>query len=120
MSDNPLGIIGLVVCGGGLLLAVLAFAAIRGLFGNRNRGQMNRDDQRMWNERGSERPRYDSERIRSAGGFGNATPRQGRERGFGVRPPGSSRRTDDRRSGGASRRSRGDRDVRSGGGFGRR
>ena len=108
----------IILCGGGILLLVLIAVAVRSLFANRSNPR-GRQDENIWRDRGQERPQYDSDRIESSGGFGNAPSqrsarpdrdREERQAGFGSqqarskRPPRRERDQDD--------------DVQSRGGFG--
>jgi hypothetical protein len=135
--ENFLQTMGLVLCVGAILVIALGAFLFRRLSGGRSRQPaLGRKDDRMWREQGGERPRHDSSRIESRGGFGNApsrrgaqayTPRQSGEqiprtgglpsdrRGSnldrGEAPP--KRRSDQER-----RHDREDDDIRSSGGFG--
>jgi hypothetical protein len=130
--DFNLQTIGLIVCIGGVAVLVLGALLVRSLFGARTPRNTTREDQRIWTEQGRERPRHDSDQIRSSGGFGNAPsasrrnpgePRQtpGTSRGSGASGFGTGRSTTnpppprprDRRSSNDQ-----DDDIRSGGGFG--
>jgi hypothetical protein len=123
--ENLLQGTGLIICVGALLLVVLVAVFARNAFsgsGNRTAG---REDDRIWREQGDERPRYDSDEIRSSGGFGNAgsRPAQRRSQPSSSRGSGLLRRTGDRladyRARRSGRRSSRNDDVSSRGGFGR-
>ena len=58
---------GLFLCVAGIVMVVLLAMAVRA-FTSGSRKQANRD---VFEERGSERPTYDSERVESRGGFGS-------------------------------------------------
>jgi hypothetical protein len=121
--DTFLQGIGLVACLGVILIAALGFFIFRRATGSRTTPNRQRDSMRTptASTHGGERPRHDSSRVESSGGFGSA--------------PGSTRGTADRtaRRGAASyedrrgapsseprsrRSSRDRRDDRPTGGFG--
>jgi hypothetical protein len=69
---------GLFLCLGGVLLVVLVAFLARSVFASRRPQRMDTENSRVWREEGRERPRYDSDRIESSGGFGRAPTRSER------------------------------------------
>jgi hypothetical protein len=122
---------GLFMCVAGIVLVVLLALAVRAFTSAANRKQTNRD---VFDERGRERPTYDSERVESRGGFGSeggSIPQTGRTSDFdrdrnrvraydSDRQPGDPlpRLDDDDQDISRRRERRDDDDVRSSGGFG--
>lgn len=121
MLDNLQGS-GLLLCLGAVLLVIILFAFARRAFGSGSRAG-SRSDEQVWQQRGSERPRYDSDEIESSGGIGRG-PSTARTRDL-DRDRNRDRirdRDEEPRSSLGRERRREDRDddddVRSSGGFG--
>lgn len=129
MDSNFLQGAGLLLCIGGIVLAGLLVFGISRAFGSRSPRQMDRESEDVFRERGTERPRYDSDEVESHGGFGSG-PRSSRPSSPPRRDRTSGPDLDDRLRGDLSgdRPSREERparqrrdddpDIRSGGGFG--
>jgi hypothetical protein len=64
--------IGLFMCIGGIILVVLLALAVRSFTSGRNKN--NPANRSVLDERGNERPTYDSRRVESSGGFGSEQP----------------------------------------------
>jgi hypothetical protein len=122
--------VGLFMCVGAIILVIVVAMAIRAFTSGRKNDQENRG---VLNQRGNERPTYDSRRVESSGGFGSEgsnIPQTGTnqarvyddKRGISDRQAGDPLprldRDDEPRSRDRDRDRRDDDDVRSSGGFG--
>lgn len=69
--DNLLQGLGVFACVGALLLAAVVFFAFRALTRSRDVNRpVDRDEPTVFNQQGTERPRYDTREVESRGGFG--------------------------------------------------